>query len=407
MEQMRKGVCVKMIFCLLFCVLLTGFLLCGCRQRENTKVIALPESKKGEAPGIIVKDIRKYVYDGHTEDTLWMSWGESGSDIAYMLILEEKGYMYQKIDVKTEQILNQTLVDDRLLVNVHIAPGGGYISYEVENESELVLFIPEEEKKIVLCQWKEGQGSYSYVWSADGTKLFSWQNGDNYEKKQDEDWSVTCYSVEKSKSEEESRVVKNEIGMKSKGYAWRNVLPNKDGSKVYVREEYESFSDSKNAEVNSSAAGSEEKIAAENWLLLPETRGKKSLPEYSEEAVYPVKYTESGLYFQNIEGDLFLVEDIEEGTAAKELFNTANMEIYICEKGDHIFLAEWRENMETLQISGVRIEEENLTANQVLYKEAYQNAYTSINADDTAIVIQGDEYLGEDRYSFKITELEY
>lgn len=407
MEQMRKGVCVKMIFCLLFCALLTGFLLCGCRQRENTKVIALPKSKKEEGPGIIVKDIRKYVYDGHTEDTLWMSWGESGSDIAYMLILEEKGYMYQKIDVKTEQILNQTLVDDRLLVNVHIAPRGGYISYEVENESELVLFIPEEEKKIVLCQWKEGQGSYSYVWSADGTKLFSWQNGDNYEKKQDEDWSVTCYSIEKSKSEEESRVVKNEIGMKSKGYAWRNVLPNKDGSKVYVREEYEPFSDSKNAEVNSSAAGSEEKIAAENWLLLPETRGKKSLPEYSEEAVYPVKYTESGLYFQNVEGDLFLVEDIEEGTAAKELFNTANMEIYICEKGDHIFLAEWRENMETLQISGVRIEEENLTAKQVLYKEAYQNAYTSINADDTAIVIQGDEYLGDDRYSFKITELEY
>lgn len=411
MCQTRKGVYAKVIFCLLLCSTLTGLLLCGCGQREMTKTISLPETKREENTSeIIIKDIRKYVYDGHSEDTLWMSWGEAGSDIAYMLILEENGYMYRKIDVKTKQILNEVFVDDRWISNVHIAPGGRYISYEVENESNLVLFIPEEEEKIVLCQWEEGQETYSYTWSADGTKLFSWQNGDNYIKNPDEDWSITCYGIQKLKSggKEESRVVKDEIQMKSKGYSWRSVLPNSDGSRVYVREEYETFLDGKNVEDRvESTSKSEEKINAENWLLLPKNYEKKKLPEYSKEAVYPVKYTKAGLYFQNVEGDLFLVEDIEEKPAPEELFNTANMEIYICEDGDHIFLVEWRYNMESLQLSGVRMTEGKPTTKQVLYKEAYQNADISIDAGDTAITVWGNEYLGEDRYSFKVTELEY
>lgn len=411
MRQGKRRKWVKMISSLLFCAFLTEFLLCGCGQCESTKIISLPENKKEEEnAGIVIKDIQKYVHDGHTEDTLWMSWGEPGSDIAFMLILKEEGYMYQKIDVKTEQILDEIFVEDRFISNVCIAPGGRYISYEVEDESELILFFPEEDKKLVLWHWEERPIACSYTWSADGTKLFSWQNGDNYEETSDEDWSVICYSVQEAKAGDntESRVVKNEIGMKDKGYAWRSVLPNADGSEVYVRVEYETFSDSKNAEDRSAPmAVSKEKISAENWLLSPETHEKKRLPEYYKEAVYPVKYTKAGLYFQNVGGDLFLVENIEETSFVTELFNTERMEIYVCENGDHIFLAEWRDNMEVLQLSGVRIVDGKPTASQVLYKEAYQNASTSINANDTAVIIEGDEYLGEDRYSFKITKLEY
>lgn len=410
MRQIRKRVDAGLIFFILLSVIPAGLLLCGCGQKEITKIIALPESEsKEESSGITIKDLRKYVYDGHTEDVLWMSWGESGSDIAYMLHLEEQGYMYRKIDVKTEQILNETFVDDRMLSNVHIAPGGRYIAYEVEGESELVLFVPEDGQKTILCRWKGRQEMYSYTWSADGTKLFSWQNGDDYEKEPDADWSVTCYSIQTAKSNdaEKNKVVKNEIRMKSKGYAWRSVLPNKDGSKVYVREEYKTFSDSKNAENEVSSSAAEEKISAGNWLLSPQTHEKKKLPEYSEEAVYPEKYTETGLYFQNAKGDLMLVENIEKQSAAKNLLHMPNKEIYICENGDHIFLAEWRDNLETLQLSGFRMDEGEPSAKQTLYKEAYQNAEIFLNADDTAIVIQGNEYLGDDRYSFKITELEY
>ncbi len=415
MRQIRKRIFARLIFFIRFCTIPAGLLLCGCGQQEITKIIALPElESKEESSGIAIKDLRKYVYDGHTEDMLWMSWGESGSDIAYMLHLEEQGYMYQKIDVKTKQILNETFVDDRVLSNVHISPGGRYIAYEVEayeaeEESSLILFIPENGKKLVLCRWKGSHETYSYTWSADGTKLFSWQNGDDYEKEPDADWSVTCYSIQAAKAndEEKNRVVKNEISMKSKGYAWRSVLPNKDGSKVYVREEYETFSDSKKAEKRVPLPMAEEKISAGNWLLTPETHEKKKLPEYSEEAVNPVKYTKAGLYFRNEEGNLMLVENIEKKSAAKELFNTVNKETYICEDGDHIFLIEWRDNMESLQLSGIRMVKGNPSAKQTLYKEAYQNTEIYLNADDTAIVIWGSEYLGEDRYSFKITELEY
>ena len=63
--------------------------------------------------------------------------------------------------------------------------------------------------------------------------------------------------------------------------------------------------------------------------------------------------------------------------------------------------------MRTLQISGVRMEGTEPTAKQVLYKASCESADYLVTADDSAIVLQTDAYLGDDRNSFRITELGY
>lgn len=410
------------ICCAFLCWLLIADSLCGCSQKEMTKTISLPETEKTEGiSGIVIKDIRQYVYEGHSEDTIWMSWGDPGSDIIYMLRLTDKGYMYQKIDISSKKLLGESYVDDRTMMNVQIAPGGRYISYETEDKAELNLFSLEEEKSIVLRNWKgEGSETFSYVWSLDGTKLFAWQDGDNFNKGPDEDWSVTRYDMNtlESDGEDHFTIMKEETEMEGKGYAWRHVLPNDDGSKVYVREEYQIFSDSKEAEYinsqeinaeneNTSSLNRKEERNAENWLLIPDKAQKKKLREYSSEQAWPLRYTEIGLYFRNAEGMLFLAEDIENEPVARELLNTGIQENYICGSGDHVFLADWQNNMETFRISGVRIEDKKAASNQVLYKEKFQNASVSVTSDDAHMIIWGSEYLGGDRYAFKITALGY
>ncbi len=423
MRQIRKSKKARLCCLALLCTVLAGIILSGCRQKNITKTVTLPGIQKEEGDlGITIRDMQSYIYDGHSEDMVWMAYGEPDQGICYMLRLTDKGYIYQKIEMKTGKFLKETFVEDRMISNVQISPGGRYISYETDDETELVLFAPEKEEKLMLHEWEDGSESYAYTWSDDGTVLFSWQNGDNYEKEPDAEWLVTRYDIEKAFAggKKEHKVLRHEIRMKNKEgrlWSWRSVLPNADGSKVYVREEYETFSDSKKNETYSNNENEEpgtsrqtaenEKINAQNWLLIPDELRKEKLPEYSEEAVFPLKYTKAGLYYQNEEGMLCLAESLEEKPAVRELFNIANKETVICGNGDHIFVVEWRDNMEYIQISGAGMKNDKYTATQVLYKEAYQNANLSISADDRSLVVWGNEYLGKDRNSFKITELEY
>ncbi len=416
----------------LVCICLAaGAMLCGCSRQETTKTISLPEVKQQEKgiPGIIINNIREYVYDGHSEDHLQLSFGERGADAVYLLRYGEKGYTYRKIDINTKKTINETFVDERTLFNIQIAPGGRYFSYEAEtkaNAPELVLFLAEEGRSVVLRKWTECLQGFSYVWSDDGTKLFSWQDGEDYAFLPDNDWSVTCYDMESLQEDDEGRlsIEKTVIQMKGGGYAWRHVLPNADGSKVYVRVEYETFSDSKKGEsmqrnaerekmmqennVNKEDWGNEgEKKAAENWLLLPDSHEKKKVEEYAKEPVCPVKYTTKGLYYQSEDGKLFLAENIEEKPSVTELFSATNPEICICSEGDHLFFIEWTDDMQTLQLSGVRMDGAKPTAKQVLYKEKCESAAYSVTADDSAVILKVHEYLGEDKYAFKITKLGY
>ena len=263
-----------------------------------------------------------------------------------------------------------------------------------------------EGKHIVLRKWNESLQGFSYIWSDDGTKLFSWQDGDNYAFSPDTDWCVTCYDMETVKQDSNGglSIEKKEFRMEGNGHAWRHVLPNADGTKVYVREEYESFSDSKEKEYSENQEIKKKK-AARNWLIMPEKQEIKKLQEYADEPVNPVKYTKKGLYFQK-EGKLLLVENPEDTPSVKELFRVAGMEVNICGNGDHIFLIEWMDDLQSMQLSGVKLEGTEPTAKQALYKASFEGG-DCISADDSAIVLQGYEYLENDRCNFKVMELGY
>lgn len=418
---------------LIVCAVLTaGTFLGGC-SREMTKTISLPGAENEEAtiPGVSIKNIREYAFDGNSEDNIKTAWKDA--DTVCLFRLGEKGYTYRQIDVNTKETVSKEFVDDRMAFNIQIAPGGRYISYEAETAEgaspELVLFLAGEGKRIVLREWDECLQSFSYVWSDDGTKLFSWQNGDNYAFLPDNDWCVTCYDMEDIMEDSKGKlsVKKTVFWMEGSNYAWRSVLPSADGSKVYVREEFESFSDKgdedlenrtvkekqaqeKNKENEPAGNGqisADEKIPAKNWLLLPESHEKKKLAEYAKDPVYPVKYTKKGLYYQTIEGKLCLAEHVEEEPSVTELFSAANTEICICSKGDHIFFIDWSDDFSTLKLSGVRMEGISPTAKQVLYQAECDTADYFITADDSEIVLQGCLYLGNDRNSYKIMALGY
>lgn len=127
------------------------------------------------------------------------------------------------------------------------------------------------------------------------------------------------------------------------------------------------------------------------------------------EAVYPVKYTKEGLFVQDIEGNQLLVDHMEGDPVKNELFRTDNLEVYICENGDHIFLLEWINNMSCFQITGIKVENGQAKARQVLYKSAVGDEVDKVAIlDDRMMVIQGSRYSEEsDAYSFKSTTLEY
>ena len=393
-------------------VIVTGSILCGCSRQEMTRTISLPdiEDEGKGISGIVIKNIQEYTYGGHSEDNLRLAWGKTGSNTAIQLRYEEEGYVYRKIDINTKETISKEFMDDRMVSNIQIAPGGRYVSYEAEPAKkaspELVVFLAEEGEHIVLREWNESLQFFSYIWSDDGTKLFSWQDGDNYAFSPDTDWCVTCYDMETVKQDSNGgrSIEKKEFRMEGNGHAWRHVLPNADGTKVYVREEYESFSDSKEKEYSENQEIKKKK-AAKNWLIMPEKQEIKKLQEYADEPVNPVKYTKKGLYFQK-EGKLLLVENPEDTPSVKELFRVAGMEVNICGNGEHIFLIEWMDDLQSMQLSGVKLEGTEPTAKQALYKASFEGG-DCISADDSAIVLQGYEYLENDRCNFKVMELGY
>ncbi len=415
MRKLKKRWMRRFVF-VMTTVLATGNILCGCSRQEMIRTISLPdtEDKDMGISGFVIKNIQEYTYEGQSEDHLQLAWGKAGENTVCQLRYEKEGYIYREIDIHTKKTIRKVFMDERMAFNMQIAPGGKFISYEAETEEkagpELVVFLAEEGEHMVLREWDECLQGFSYVWSDDGNRLFSWQNGDNYAFQPDTDWCVTCYDMKTVKRDSDGKwmVEKTEFQMKGSNYAQRHILPNADGSRVYVREEYDSFSDSKNQEYPGKDEAAEEKMMrAKNWLLIPEEQKKKKVSEYSKETVWPVKYTKKGLYYQNEEGMLLLAENVEDKPSVKELFRASNMEIAICGNGDHIFHVEWIDDMQNMQISGVKLEGTQPTAKQVLYKDSCEGVEFYVSADDSAIVLRGYEYPGDDRCSFKIMKLGY
>lgn len=395
---------------------LAALVMGGCGHKERTRVIVLPpiEAQAPDNEKFRINSIREYVGSGREEERLHLAWGEPGTDLLYLMKEEDGKYLYQTIDTRSNTVAGSVCVEDRAgdMANVSIAPGGGSVSYEIQNGGggmELKVFFPEPGIRQTLHTWEDSEETYSYIWSDDGTKLISWQNGDT--KNPYADWRITEYHLEsvlKDTREGFFNGRRTQFLMKGQGYSWRIVLPNADGSEIYVREQFRTFNDSMTDEgVNQEDQGKD----AFNWLLT-EDADVTELAEYSKESVYPVKYTPVGLYVQEEDGSLCLVDNIRsEHPVKKELLPAAREQYVsvpcICENGDHVFLTEWL-NYSRYQISGVRILGGEADGDPVvLYQDNYDSLIRMTVQQDQAVIFWGKESLDEEQYHYKVTVLEY
>lgn len=406
--------------------LLAASVLGGCGYREQDKTIVLPttEYQMADSGKFRIDHIQEYAGRGDSGEVLCMALGEPGTDTLYLLKKEQESYLYQTIDISEDTVRSSILMEERAMANIRIAPGGRYLSYEVQegDETSLVVFFPAQGTRLVLHIWEDPEEIFSYVWSDDGTKLFSWQSGDTGNPH--EEWQVTRYGMETGPDGSfQSTAV--QFQMRGNGRAWRSVLPNADGSEVYVRDQVSVFSDSlweereMGEEGDQARSGSGTNIEAAwgegqdtgNWLLFPDTARAMELPEYSEESVYPVRYTPAGLFIQEENGTLYLIRDIRSQPVKKELAsgNPGSFDPvpYVCANGDHVFLMEWI-NYSMYQIRGLRILDGEADGQPVvLYRDNYESMVQLTVVEDQAVVFWGDEYSGNGAYRYKVTILEY
>lgn len=450
-------------FCAGLLALLLLAVFSGCGQREQIRTVVLPplETQMLDADKLRINHIQTYVGAGESEDSVYVAWGEPGEDLLYQLEYRDGGYLYQTIDTRTDGVRNAVEVEDRIMLQIRIAPGGQYLSYEAweEETAELIVFCPRQGSRKILHMWNSNEEGFDYVWSADGTKLFTWQYtvGESAYR----DWQVTRYGIE-SGPDGSLQVEKAQFQMEGHGDGDRVILPNADGSQVYVREQFYTYDDSGAEEkkringqsdrteninqdidryvtyVTGASAAAEigfdvlymaqgkegspwsnanindgdeyETVDTCNWLLLPDEARKLELEEYSPGAVFPLRLTPAGLFFQDKDGTLCLVEDLEH-PMVKELLSVS-MEpmspvLCICENGDHIFLTECINNT-IYEVSGVQLVDGKLNGDPVvLYRDNYENLDSIETLFDRALVLWGGGFWDKNWYNYKITTLEY
>ncbi|MCM1187771.1 MAG: hypothetical protein NC541_00560 [bacterium] len=397
--------------------------LAGCGAGEQTKTVVLPSLTKGEIPEadpFEIRHIREYVGSVYPNDAAGLVWGNPETDFIYVLEKDSEGndYYYQTVDIQTNQILSVISVENRPIWNIAIAPGGQFFSYETEEggKQELVLFIPGKDNcRQILRSWEDPEEIYSYLWSDDGMRLLSWQSGDT--KDPYADWAVTCYLMDDlSDSPDGSfRGTKSEFLLAGSGPSWRMVLPNADGSEIYVREQFKTFgsagTEGDGRDSESAVAGEEEGPIACNWLFRSDSNGIEALAEYSTVPVQPLKYTTAGLFVLEENGGLSLVRDLrwqpEKKTVIPGDWENRDPIFRICENGDHVFLLEWLDDA-AYQISGMKVGEGDMGASPaVLYRGQYDSLTEISVLRDRAVCFWRKEGNGDEWYHYKITALEY
>lgn len=385
----------------------------GCGDRERTRVVALPpiELQALDNEGIRIDSIREYVGSGREEERLHLAWDRQ-AELLYQMKVEEDSCLYQAIDTWSNTMVSSVCVEDRAgdMSNISIAPGGRYVSYEIQNGGgmELRVFFPKSGIRQTLHTWEDPEETFSYIWCDDGTRLISWQNVDT--RNPNAEWTVTEYNLASVSGEiQEGSFVgeRTQFLMEGQGRSWRTVLPNADGSEIYVREQFRTFQDSMADEGEEREEGKD----ALNWLLSGEI-DRMELAEYSQEPVYPVKYTPMGLYVQEADGSLCLVENIRsEHPVMKEVLSAAQEQLVpalcVCENGDHVFRMEWL-HYSRYQVSGVRIQGGEVDGDPVvLYQGNYESLIRMAVQEDQAVVFWGKVPLDEEQYHYKVTVLEY
>ena len=130
MKRKKRKACALFLSVILTAV--TG----GCGEKEQTRVIELPplEVQVMDAQKFRINSIQEYVGSGREEERLQLAWGER-AELLYLMKVEEDNYLYQTIDTKSNTVISSVCVEDRAadMANISIAPGGRYVSYEIQN----------------------------------------------------------------------------------------------------------------------------------------------------------------------------------------------------------------------------------------------------------------------------------
>lgn len=410
--QNRKG---KRRF--LAILIITGVLLGGCGTKEISKTVILPKetADDGNGSGINVKNIKEHTYEG---DILSMTWEEDLPGGICVLFDKGGGWEYQVMDVYQKETLESSLLDEFFVGFARISPGGKYIISEVINDSVVQLFLYRTGtgEKQLICEWENSSEIFMYEWSGDGTKFFVWQDGNDYGQDPYENWSICRYDAESGE--------KAEILMEGNGGAWRTVLPNDDGSKAYVREEYIDENcdvimnmyegtlnkykvTAENTEYDASTGEDEQTAASRSWVADMETGEARELEDEKMIVSGPIKYTRQGVFGKEGDGIWLLQEPLGE-KEKKRILTTDCDEICVCENGDHIFLMDWDMDPDYLQVTGVRMQDGEVAGRQVLYKNIYGSYDTVlVGQDDSELIIQTEEYLSKEECLKRVAVLEY
>lgn len=130
MRQMKRKACTAFLLVILLTVMN------GCGEKEQIRVIELPplELEVMDAEKLRINSIQEYAGIGREDQRLHLAWGEN-ADLLCLMKVEGGSYLYQTIDTKSNTVVSSVCVDERAadMSNIAVAPGGRYVSYEIEN----------------------------------------------------------------------------------------------------------------------------------------------------------------------------------------------------------------------------------------------------------------------------------
>ncbi len=212
-------------------LIVAGLLLCGCAGQETSKTIVLPkETEDAENnAGIDVRDIKEYSFEGSVYSMTWKK--ESREEIC-VLRDQGEGLGYQTMNIYQGTESDIAVFEERPVSVSQLAPGGQYVLYETfdNNMIQLILYRVQTGEKLVIHERDGSMDTCCFRWSGDGTRFFVWPDGNYSGQNAVQMYPICRYDALSGE--------KTEIMMEGTENAWRQAIPNEDGSKVYVREEY-------------------------------------------------------------------------------------------------------------------------------------------------------------------------
>lgn len=411
MRSDRKG--IKQVIALI----VAGLLLCGCAGQETSKTIVLPkETEDAENnAGIDVRDIKEYSFEG---SVYAMTWKRDSREEICVLRDQGEGLGYQTVNIYQGTESEIVVFEERPVSVSQIAPGGQCVLYETfdNNMIQLILYRVQTGEKLVIHERDGSMDTCCFRWSGDGTRFFVWPDGDYSGQNTVQMYPICRYDALSGE--------KTEIMLEGTENARRQAVPNEDGSKVYVQEEYPDeeenmsiFSEEwlelygvENTELKTGAAyadGYEPSLPGRSWVLEMDTAAIREIDGENGDIPNLIRYTDQGVIGRNGEEVWMMAEPLSEFPKERILMTDCE-KVCVCGKGDHIFLLDRESGTDTMQIMGIKVQDGEIVGRQVLYKGI--NGYCSgveVGADDGELIVQTIGYLENGNSLAQVTVLEY